>query len=66
MSTMHGIEAIRIMRTDLDYKGPIIGVTGATQEEEIATLLSAGADTVVMKPLTLEKLEFELKRLDIC
>ena len=65
MTTMHGPEAIRIMRERLDYKGLIIGVTGNFEDKDIAKLIGSGADGVITKPLTVRMLKNELTRLGI-
>jgi len=52
---MHGPDATAIMRKDLQYSGPIIGVTGNALPEDIAKFIASGANTVLTKPLTRAK-----------
>eukprot|EP01036_Dinobryon_divergens_P028060 gene28060-biopygen22994 len=56
MVTMHGPEAARIMREELDYRGAIIGITGNALPEDIDFFVSSGANQVVTKPLSRAKL----------
>eukprot|EP01036_Dinobryon_divergens_P037530 gene37530-biopygen29716 len=56
MTTMHGPEAARIMREELNYRGPIIGITGNALPEDIDLFVSSGANQVVTKPLARAKL----------
>eukprot|EP01035_Chromulina_nebulosa_P069568 gene69568-biopygen41157 len=56
MTSMHGPEAARIMREDLSYRGPIIGLTGNALPEDIDLFVSGGANQVVTKPLSRAKL----------
>mmetsp|Transcript_15921 Transcript_15921/g.23272 ORF Transcript_15921/g.23272 Transcript_15921/m.23272 type:complete len:92 (-) Transcript_15921:833-1108(-) len=57
---MHGPDATAIMRKDLQYSGPIIGVTGNALPEDLARYIALGADTVLTKPLTKAKLAAHL------
>jgi CheY-like chemotaxis protein len=56
MITMHGPEAASIMRNSLRYSGPIIGVTGNALQQDIDHFIQQGADLILLKPLTREKL----------
>ena len=56
MITMHGPEAASLMRNSVGYSGPIIGVTGNALQQDIVTYLQHGADLVLIKPMTREKL----------
>eukprot|EP01035_Chromulina_nebulosa_P032072 gene32072-biopygen20655 len=56
ITTMHGPEAARIMREELNYRGPIIGITGNALPEDIDFFVSSGANQVVTKPLSRAKL----------
>ena len=40
-----------------DYKGPIIGISAAVVGEETEHLVEAGADTVLSKPIDMDRLE---------
>eukprot|EP00597_Dinobryon_sp_UTEXLB2267_P017381 CAMPEP_0201112334 /NCGR_PEP_ID=MMETSP0812-20130820/77187_1 /ASSEMBLY_ACC=CAM_ASM_000668 /TAXON_ID=98059 /ORGANISM="Dinobryon sp., Strain UTEXLB2267" /LENGTH=640 /DNA_ID=CAMNT_0047375655 /DNA_START=533 /DNA_END=2455 /DNA_ORIENTATION=- len=55
MLRMHGPDATAIMRKDLQYSGPIIGVTGNALPEDIAKFIASGANSVLTKPLTRAK-----------
>eukprot|EP00597_Dinobryon_sp_UTEXLB2267_P009324 CAMPEP_0170096594 /NCGR_PEP_ID=MMETSP0019_2-20121128/28692_1 /TAXON_ID=98059 /ORGANISM="Dinobryon sp., Strain UTEXLB2267" /LENGTH=801 /DNA_ID=CAMNT_0010318641 /DNA_START=556 /DNA_END=2961 /DNA_ORIENTATION=- len=56
MLKMHGPEAVEILRTSLNYRGVIIGITGNALPADIAKLISSGVNEVVLKPLTKAKL----------
>jgi CheY-like chemotaxis protein len=60
MPNLKGVDATKIIREDLGFKGIILGVTGYDLEEDIAKFLAYGADKVVMKPMTREKFEESL------
>ena len=53
---MHGPQAAAIIRKDLKYTRPIIGVTGNALPEDIAKFIACGANKVLTKPLTKAKL----------
>lgn len=55
MPVMGGHEAVQLMRR-MGYKGTVVGVTGATSDDEIQAFHNAGADTVVPKPVRKEAL----------
>ena len=55
MPSLKGVDATKIIREELNYKGIILGVTGYDLEEDIKLFLNNGADKVVMKPLTKDK-----------
>lgn len=57
MPMMMGVDATRIMREQLGFKGIILGVTGYDIQDDISKFLAHGADQVVMKPMTKEKFE---------
>jgi CheY-like chemotaxis protein len=54
MPVMTGVEATKIIRSVLGYKGMILGVTGNALEEDLTEFLAAGVSEVVLKPLTKE------------
>mmetsp|Transcript_16569 Transcript_16569/g.24082 ORF Transcript_16569/g.24082 Transcript_16569/m.24082 type:complete len:910 (+) Transcript_16569:10-2739(+) len=56
MINMHGPQAAGIIRKDLKYTRPIIGVTGNALPEDIAKFIAGGANKVLTKPLTKAKL----------
>ena len=53
---MDGLTATRELR-QRGYHGVIIGVTGGGLPEDIAAFLDAGADDVLIKPITFQQLE---------
>ena len=53
---MDGLAATKELRQK-GYHGVIIGVTGGGLPEDIATFLEAGADDVLIKPITFQQLE---------
>lgn len=62
MPNMDGAQMISQMRED-GYDGMIIGVTAATIGEQMQEMYNAGADLVIGKPLTVEKLKTALHTL---
>jgi CheY-like chemotaxis protein len=56
MPNMTGIEATRIIR-DMGFDGGIIAVTGNVLEEDMQSVLAAGTDEIVLKPLKVPHLE---------
>ena len=56
MIRMNGPEAVQRMRSDLGYKGVVIGITGNALPEDMDNFRSHGADVVLTKPLTNAKL----------
>mmetsp|Transcript_9907 Transcript_9907/g.13587 ORF Transcript_9907/g.13587 Transcript_9907/m.13587 type:complete len:940 (-) Transcript_9907:315-3134(-) len=56
MVQMHGPATVAILRGELQYHGVIIGITGNALPSDIAEFTTAGADTVIIKPLTKSKL----------
>lgn len=50
---MNGIEATRQLRAG-GYQGIILGVTGDTSNQQVASFMANGADQVIEKPLKLE------------
>ena len=55
MPNMNGYDFVHTAR-EIGYDGPIIGVTAATIGNEAEMLLQQGADRVIAKPITREKL----------
>jgi CheY-like chemotaxis protein len=56
MVRMNGPEAARRMRIDLGYRGGLIGITGNALPEDLDTFRDHGANMVLTKPLTNNKL----------
>jgi len=56
MPKLNGYGLAKALR-EAGYTGPIIGATAAVVGSETDTLLAAGADTVMAKPISLKKLE---------
>ena len=54
--TMNGPEAVRVLRESLGYKGVVVGITGNALPADLAIFRTAGADEVLIKPLTRKKL----------
>jgi CheY-like chemotaxis protein len=54
MPVMTGVEATRIIREKHGFKGTILAVTGNALAENIREFEEAGANIVVLKPLTKE------------
>jgi len=55
MPNMDGATAVKVMR-DMNYMGPVIGVTGNAVDKDIQTFLNNGANAVLTKPLDVETL----------
>lgn len=51
MKDMHGPEAVRVLRSDLCFKGCIIGVTGNAMPEDVEAFQRSGLDMLLIKPL---------------
>jgi len=51
MVSMHGPEAVSIIRKDLLFTGSIIGITGNALPDDINRFKASGADAVLTKPL---------------
>lgn len=62
MPVMNGLEATRIIRAE-GYHGILIGCTGNALAEDIAEFRSAGADTVITKPISMPKLQKTLDQI---
>mmetsp|Transcript_25988 Transcript_25988/g.37270 ORF Transcript_25988/g.37270 Transcript_25988/m.37270 type:complete len:835 (+) Transcript_25988:1356-3860(+) len=56
MLDMNGPEAVEIIRNDLNYCGPIIGITGNALPTDIAKFIASGVNEVLTKPVTKAKL----------
>jgi CheY-like chemotaxis protein len=61
MPVMDGCEAARRIR-DADQQVPIVALTGAVDEHEIAAARAAGMDDYLTKPLDADKLKAVLDR----
>jgi two-component system, sensor histidine kinase and response regulator len=53
MPVMDGLEATHQIR-ELGFKGPIIGITGNCEPEQIDEFIGQGANTVIHKPIQLD------------
>ncbi len=51
MPKMDGIECTKYLRTKMNYKGPIIGVTGHVDNNSRLNCESAGMNSVIAKPM---------------
>ncbi|KDM91336.1 hypothetical protein EA58_12280 [Photobacterium galatheae] len=60
MPEMNGIEATRIIRQTMNYRGLILACTADATTDTSSEFLAAGADSTISKPLRLEKLEIAL------
>ena len=56
MVHMNGPEAVQRMRTELGYRGLVVGITGNALPEDLDYFRIHGADCVITKPLTNAKL----------
>jgi CheY-like chemotaxis protein len=54
MPVMTGVQATKIIREKHGFKGIILAVTGNALEEDIREFEEAGANKVILKPLTKE------------
>lgn len=63
MPKLNGYGLAKALR-ESGYSGPIIGVTAAVVGAETDTLLAAGADTVMAKPISLEEIESVITSLE--
>jgi CheY-like chemotaxis protein len=62
MPRMMGLDATKVIRDELRYKGVVIGVTGNACDEDIQLFVANGADEVIIKPLKNEKFNEVYKR----
>ena len=46
-----GPEAVQLMRTELGYRGLVVGITGNALPEDLSNFRDQGADKVITKPL---------------
>ena len=56
MLALNGPEASKIIKYELGYTGPIIGITGNVMEADIRYFKASGANEVLPKPLVLNTL----------
>ena len=56
MVHMNGPEAVQRMRSELGYRGVVIGITGNALQEDLTFFKDHGANVVITKPLTNAKL----------
>ena len=64
MPNMNGFELTKALR-DAGFDGLIIGVTAATEGEEMDKLLALGANAVLPKPITVRALKEGLAKIDL-
>jgi CheY-like chemotaxis protein len=62
MPRMDGDDAVRRIRA-LGYRGAIVGITGNALPEDQAAFRDAGADSVVAKPVSVDAIAAEVRRL---
>ncbi|MFK5855812.1 MAG: PAS domain S-box protein [Bacteroidota bacterium] len=62
MPIMDGIEATRIIRNKLNWKKPIVALTGEALRETIDECSNAGMDDFVSKPFAQETIEMKLRK----
>lgn len=55
MKTIHGPDAVAIMRGRLGYKGCIVAVTGNALAEDYDIFIKNGANGVLTKPLSKQR-----------
>ncbi len=61
MPRMNGIEFIQLVRRNQTYRGmKLLMITANNTEEKISKALQAGADDVMMKPITKDALQQKL------
>lgn len=66
MPVMNGLEFVRAVRTDPNYrKLPIMMVTTETESSQMGKALAAGANEYVTKPFTKDTIQGKLKLLGI-
>mmetsp|Transcript_10354 Transcript_10354/g.14253 ORF Transcript_10354/g.14253 Transcript_10354/m.14253 type:complete len:791 (+) Transcript_10354:1774-4146(+) len=65
MPVMKGPEATQELRK-MGLKQVIIGVTGNVLQEDVDHFMRSGADAVLSKPLSMDKLRATLKKLNCC
>ena len=63
MPVMNGMEAINILRKEMNVSIPIFALTGNSLEDEINSLLSAGATKVLLKPINRATLISEISKM---
>jgi len=64
-TVMKGPEATQELRK-MGLKQVIIGVTGNVLQEDVDHFMRSGADAVLSKPLSMDKLRATLKKLNCC
>lgn len=57
MPNMCGIDATKIIRNEIQYKGPIIGLTGNVSMNDVKIFLEAGVDIVIKKPIAMNTIQ---------
>jgi CheY-like chemotaxis protein len=62
MPTMRGRDAVKALR-DMNYTGIVIGVTANVLQSDIEDFVSQGANAVIKKPMSAEKLEVVLEEM---
>jgi CheY-like chemotaxis protein len=51
MKVMHGPETVQILRRDLCFQGPIIGLTGNAMPKDVEVFMRSGLDGILIKPV---------------
>jgi CheY-like chemotaxis protein len=59
MPIMRGRDAVKALR-DMKYPGIVIGVTANVLQSDIADFIAQGANSVIKKPMSVEKLDAAL------
>jgi two-component system, sensor histidine kinase and response regulator len=60
MPVMNGLDATQRIKADINPQVPIIALTAAALQEEIANCYASGMDDILLKPLKIEKLREKL------
>ena len=61
MVTMHGPDAVKIIRNELKFSGQIIGLTGNAFAEDLNTFINAGCNHVYVKPINIKHIKDIIK-----
>jgi len=62
MPDINGIELLKILREDHNYKKPVIAVTASTSENEKEKILKHGFDDFISKPIDIAILEKKINK----
>ena len=66
MPNMNGLEATAYLRQELNYSGPIVGVTGNCLPEQVDEFTAAGATIVLSKPIDVGQVKLIINGQFIC